>query len=245
MAESTRAALVTGASTGIGLAVTKALAADGYAVTMVARKVERLEASAEKLRAEGHDVTSFVADVTEETSADAMVAAHLERYGRLDVAVANAGMGIAAPAADSRPRELNRMLAVNAGAGFALAAAAMPSLRDTAADGRRSWFIVLSSIAGIFPTAGLAGYSASKAAALSLARSVNAEESERGVRACAICPAFVDTDMTTWTHDSVPPETMLRADDVGETVRFLLRLSPNAAVSEIVLQRVGAPLYVA
>ena len=75
---------------------------------------------------------------------------------------------------------------------------------------------------------------------MSLAKSINMEEGAAGVRACAICPGYVDTDFTAWTQDTIPPTTMLSPQDVTETVAYLLRLSENAIVHEIVLQRAGA-----
>jgi NAD(P)-dependent dehydrogenase (short-subunit alcohol dehydrogenase family) len=96
-------------------------------------------------------------------------------------------------------------------------------------------------MSGVWPTVGSAGYSASKAAAVSLARSIASEEAANGVRSCAICPAFVDTDMTSWLEGSIPTDAMLEANDVAEALRFLLRLSPSASVTELVLRRVGAP----
>lgn len=93
----------------------------------------------------------------------------------------------------------------------------------------------------MWPTIGSAGYSASKAAAVSLARSIATEEAANGVRACAICPAFVDTDMTSWLDGSIPSEAMLDPHDVAEAVRFLSRLSPGASITELVLRRATAP----
>jgi len=236
-----RTAIVTGASTGIGLAVSSELCRQGFAVTMAARKPERLDAAAAALRADGHDVTPIAIDVTDPDSSEQLVESAIGDGGRLDVVVANAGWGRQGTVATSRHREFDRMMAVNVGAPFALAAAAIPHMRRDIAATPPAWFIVTASISGVWPTAGLAGYSAAKAAALSLARSIADDEASNGVRACAICPAFVDTDMTTWVNERLPGDEMLGAADVAESVRFLLRLSPYASVTELVLRRAGAP----
>ena len=243
-----RSAIVTGASAGIGLAMVRALLAEGFSVTMAARDVTRLEAAAEQV-VKGIDsgdpsVTIQALDAGQLEAVEAMVAAHLEREGRLDVVVANAGTGTRSPAADVRHKDLERMTRVNVYGPFALARACMPALRASAAGGGRPWFVVTSSLSAVWPMTDFAAYSATKGVGLSLARSISAEEQGNGVRACAICPAFVDTDMTTWTHDQVAPTAMLSPDDVAEAMRFLLRLSPSALVPEIVIQRVGAPAFV-
>jgi 3-oxoacyl-[acyl-carrier protein] reductase len=241
-----RSAIVTGASAGIGLAVSAVLGREGYAVTMVARDPTRLEATGDKLRGEGFAVTGLVADVTEPDAAARVVAAHLERHGGLDVVVANAGTGTNASAARTDRDHVDGMLRANVHSLFDLARAAIPSLRREEPDTReagRGWFIVMSSMAGLWPMPGFAAYSATKATGVSIARSIAAEEAKRGVRACAICPAFVETDLSTWVHDRVPPEDMVRPEDVGEAVRMLLRLSPTTVVTELVLSRVGAPPY--
>jgi short-subunit dehydrogenase len=235
-----RAAIVTGASSGIGLALTAALARDGYAVTMSARKAERLDAAAAGLTADGLDVNAVVSDAGQPDSAEQLVAAHLERYGRIDIAVANAGTGTRAAAGDNRLKDTDRMTRVNLLAPFALAREVIPHMRTAAAEGSRPWFVIMSSLSGVWPMTGFAAYSATKAAAVSLAKSINVEEAAAGVRACALCPGYVDTDFTSWTHDTVPPDTMLSAQDVAETVMYLLRLSENAVVHEIVLQRAKA-----
>jgi len=235
-----RAAIVTGASSGIGLALATALARDGYGVTISARKAERLEAVAAVLAADGLDVNAVASDAGQPDSAEQLVAAHLDRYGRVDVAVANAGTGSPGSAGDNRLKDTDRMTRVNLLAPFALAREAIPHMRAAATEGSRPWFVIMSSLSGVWPMNGFAAYSATKAAAVSLAKSINVEEASTGVRACAICPGYVDTDFTTWTHDTVPPDTMLSAQDVSETVMYLLRLSENAVVYEIVLQRAGA-----
>src|SRR5881394_728850 len=185
-----KAAIVTGASAGIGLAVTAMLAREGYAVTMSARKVERLDAAAADLRADGYEVAAHALDAGQPESAAELVAAHVARYGRVDVAVANAGTGSPGPAGDNKLKDTDRMTRVNLLAPFALAREAIPSMREAAAGGSRPWFVILSSLAGAWPMPGFAAYSATKAAAMSLAKSINMEEGAAGVRACAICPGY-------------------------------------------------------
>jgi NADP-dependent 3-hydroxy acid dehydrogenase YdfG len=233
-----KTALVTGASAGIGLAVARALAADGYHLTLVARDAERLTLAAKEVAA---DALVHAADLGEPGASTAAVDAHLARFGRLDVVVANAGTGTNGTAARTSPDSLTAMTRLNVDGLFELAGAAVPALRgDPTGDRAPGWFVVVASLAGTWPARGFAAYSATKAAAVSLARSIAIEEGGAGVRACAICPAFVDTELSAWAHDRVPPETMLDASDVAEAVRFLTRLSPNASVTELVLRRAGA-----
>lgn len=231
-----KSALVTGASAGIGLAVVRTLCAEGYAVTMVARREARLNAAAERLSGEGFDVRAVAIDASADGAAERFVVEHLHHFGTLDVVVANAGRGTNGSVADAAATDIAKMLAANVAGPFALAKASLPALRASA-----GWFVVTASMSGIWPTIGSAGYSASKAAAVSLARSIATEEAANGVRACAICPGFVDTDMTSWLEGSIPTDAMLTADDVAEAVRFLLRLSPSASVTELVLRRASAP----
>lgn len=205
---------------------------------MVARRAERLEAAADELAGRGFTVCTVAMDAAAEGAAARLVEEHTERHGGLHVVVANAGRGSGATVAETSSGDIDRLLAVNVTASFALARAAIPTLRH---GGRPGWFIVTSSLSGIWPVAGFAGYSASKAALVSLARSIAAEEAADGVRSCAICPAFVETAMTSWLEGSVSADALLDPNDVAETVRYLLRLSPSASVTEIVLRRAGAP----
>lgn len=229
-----RAALVTGASAGIGLAVARLLSQRGHGVTLVARDEARLRDAA----IDG-EVLRVAADAADDEAMQGAVERHLERFGRLDVAVANAGTGSPGGAASTRPHHLDRILRTNVVSLFTLARHAMPALRDAGAEHRAAWFVVTASISAVRPMPGFAAYSASKAAALSVARSVDVEESQHGVRACALCPAFVETAMTEWTRERVPAEAMLQPADVAAAVGFLLDLSPTARVTEIVVGRSG------
>ena len=226
-----KSALVTGGSSGIGLAIARGLREDGYALTLAARKPERLEAAAREL-----DAHAVAADVTSEEDCVRLVAEHGERHGGLDVLVNSAGVGIAGPIAELSAKRWDLQQNVNLRGAFLVTREALPLLRRA-----RGHVINLASIAGTIPTPGLAGYGASKAALISLTHSLNREEAGNGVRATALCPAFVDTPMTDWT--GLGADEMIRPEDCAELVRTLLRLSPRARVPVIVVERLGDDAY--
>ena len=128
-----RAALITGASSGIGLAIARALGEEGYALTVSARRPEKLEAAAEGLRADGIEVQSVAANMTEEEDVVGVFAKHREAYGRLDVLVNNAGVGIGAPMEEIQTKHLDMQLGVNLRALIVGTREGLP----TAARGRR------------------------------------------------------------------------------------------------------------
>jgi NAD(P)-dependent dehydrogenase (short-subunit alcohol dehydrogenase family) len=220
-------ALVTGGSSGIGLAIARMLHEEGYLLTLAARQVERLEAAARELEA-----ASFAVDVRDEEACAALVAAHLERHGGLDVLVNCAGVGIAGRIGDMSAKHFDLQQAVNLRGAFLVTREALPALREA-----HGYVVNLSSIAGTIPTPGLASYGAAKAALIALTRSLDREEASSGVRATAICPGFVDTPMAEWT--GIAGEEMIQPEDCAELVRALLRMSPNARVPVVVIERAG------
>ena len=123
--------------------------------------------------------------------------------------------------------------AINLRGLFLVTQAAIPLLRET-----RGWIVNLASIAGTLPTPGLATYGATKAAVISLTRSLNGELDDDGIRAIAICPGFVDTPMAQWS--GIEPDDMIRPEDCAEVVRMALRLSPHARVPQVVIERMGS-----
>jgi NAD(P)-dependent dehydrogenase (short-subunit alcohol dehydrogenase family) len=220
-------ALVTGGSSGIGLAIARMLRAEGYGLTLAARTVERLEDAAGSLGA-----TAVAVDVRHEEECARLVAAHLDAHGGLDVLVNSAGVGIAGRIGDTSTKQFDLQQSVNLRGAFLVTREALPALRAS-----RGYVVNLASIAGTIPTPGLATYGAAKAALISLTRSLVREERETGVRATALCPAFVDTPMTTWT--GIEGEAMIQPEDCAELVRSLLRLSPATRVPVVVVERAG------
>lgn len=222
-----RSALVTGGSSGIGLAIARMLGEEGYALTLAGRKLERLEEARASLEA-----AIVSADVSREEDCERLVAEHVAHHGGLDVLVNSAGIGIAGTVGDTTTKAWDLQQAVNLRGAFLVTRAALPLLRAT-----RGYVVNLASIAGTIPTPSLAAYGATKAALIALTRTLDREEAASGVRATALCPGFVDTPMTTWT--GIPTEEMITPEDCAEIVRALLRLSPHARVPVVVLERAG------
>ncbi|MEV0063276.1 SDR family oxidoreductase [Nocardia sp. NPDC050718] len=241
-----KSALITGASRGIGLGIANRLAQQGYSLTITARDADRLNAVATDLRALGAPgVVAVAADMADEDGIARLLAEHADRHATLSALILNAGVGTAGALADSSMKRFDKTVAVNVRALLQLVQGALPMLRAAAAadPAHGAKVVALSSITGVYAEAGLAVYGAAKAAMISLLATLNAEESGNGVTATAIAPAYVDTDMSAWIHDRIPPERMLAVNDVVEMVDSLLRLSARAVVPTIVMSRAGTDGY--
>ena len=141
--------------------------------------------------------------MADEDDIKAMVAAHEERFGRLDVLMNNAGVGIGGAIADAVTKKLDMQIDVNLRAVYLVTREAIPMLKAAGADGG-ALIVNTASIAGKRPQGWLAAYSATKAAVIALTEATNMELGGDGVRGTAICPGFVDTAMTEWIRERGP-----------------------------------------
>ncbi len=237
-----RAAIVTGASSGIGLAVARVLGEEGYAVTMAARRAEKLEGAVAGLAADGFDVQGIPANVSDEAEIKKVVAAHGERYGRLDVLVNNAGVGIGSPLGDIQTKHLDMQLDVNLRSIVIFYRECLELLRAAGSEHRNALVVNTSSISGKRAEAWLSIYSASKHGVVGWTEAMNKELAGQGIKSTALCPAFVDTPMTDFAKGQVKAEDMIRPEDIAESVRYLLRTSPACIVPEIMFTRPGDQL---
>src|SRR5436305_4796589 len=233
-----RAALVTGGSSGIGLAIARALGQDGYSLTVSARRPEKLEDAVKGLRDEGIEAEAVPANVAKDDEIAQIVQKHRERYGRLDVLINNAGIGIGGAIEEHETKKLDIQLGVNLRAVYLTLRDCIPMLKEAAAEHRQALVVNVASIAGKHGEGWLAAYSATKAGVIGLTQAAHAELAESGVHCTAFAPAFVDTPMTDWV-EGVPREEMIRPEDIAEAVRFLLRTSPACIVPEIQFIRPG------
>jgi short-subunit dehydrogenase len=167
------------------------------------------------------------------------VARHRETFGRLDLLVNNAGVAIGAAVDEHRTKYVDMQLDINIRAIVLFYRECAELLRAAGAEHRNALVVNMASMAGKAPQPWLSVYSATKAAVVAYTTAMNKELNAAGVKSVAFCPGFVDTDMSEFVKASIPAEEMLRTSDVAEALRFLLRLSPNCVIPEIVFQRPG------
>jgi len=219
-----RVALVTGASRGIGRAIAQRLAAQGALVVAAARG-ENAKTVAGEIAASGGKAESVSLDVTERDAAAQFVAAALERHGRIDVLVNNAGITRDQLLLRMKPDDWDAVIATNLTAAFALTQAALkPMIKQRA--GR---IICISSVVGQSGNAGQANYAASKAGLIGFAKAVALEVASRGITVNVVAPGMIETDMTRALTGSareewasrIPLRRLGTPDDIASAVCFL------------------------
>lgn len=224
-----RVALVTGASRGIGRAVAHALARDGHSLVLNCSSERSLpaaeELAAELGRAYGAEAIAHAADVSRAEGADGLVEAALERFGRVDVLVNNAGITRDGMLLRMSDEDFDRVLAVNLRGTFLMCRrAGKQMLRQ-----RSGRIVNMASIVGLAGNAGQANYAASKAGVIGLTKTVARELGSRGITANAVAPGFIETDMTASLPEKVLEGAASRislgrlgkAEEVAELVAFL------------------------
>jgi short-subunit dehydrogenase len=234
-----RAAIVTGASRGIGFEIAKTLAESGYDLMLTARNPDTLEEAAATLAKAGAEVAHVAVNMAADDAAEQIVSAHRERFGRLDVLVNNAGIGVGAAADAHDSKFVDLQLQVNLRAIVYMYRAAVPLLRAAAADHRNALVVNMASLTGKTPQPWLSVYSATKAAVIAYTAAMNKELGPDGIKSVALCPGYVDTDMTDFVKGSIDANLMIRPADIAQAVRFLLALSPACVVPEIAFSRPG------
>jgi NAD(P)-dependent dehydrogenase (short-subunit alcohol dehydrogenase family) len=234
-----RAALITGGSSGIGLAIARALGREGYGITLSARRPDKLESAADELRGEGLTIEGVPANVANEEEIKRAVEAHEQRFGRLDVLVNNAGIGIGGAIAEAETKRLDLQLDVNLRAVYLTTRDCIPLLKAAGGEHGKALIVNMASIAGKYGQGWLAAYSATKFGVVGLSQAAHRELAKSGIQVTALCPGFVATAMTDWIEDQVPKEEMIEPEDIASAVLFLLGTSPNCMIPEIQFVRPG------
>jgi short-subunit dehydrogenase len=215
-------ALVTGASSGIGAAVAERLARDGFAVVIGARREEQLASVAQRIRDAGGEVLALPLDVRHRASLDAFVAAAEERLGRVDLLVANAGIGGGGRFAEASDEEIVALVETNLLGVVRAARAVLPGMLRRGS----GQMIAIASVAGAIPVPGLVLYAATKAAIVNFAAGLRREVGHRGVAVGVVLPGFIATEMT--QQQGIPmrlPPPTLVADAVARMWRTRRRLT--------------------
>jgi NAD(P)-dependent dehydrogenase (short-subunit alcohol dehydrogenase family) len=234
-----RAAIVTGGSSGIGLGIARVLGEEGYAVTVAARRPEKLEEAVEGLRADGYHVNSVSGNLADEVVVQEVVRSHRERFGRLDVLVNNAGVGAGEAVGELTTKKVDLQLAINLRSPILFYRECTELLRAAGAEHRCALAVNTSSISGKSGEPWRSVYSATKAAVVGFTQAMHKELGGDGIKSTALCPAFVDTPMTDFVKEQISAEDMIQVSDVAETVRVLLKMSPGCIVPEVQFLRPG------
>jgi NAD(P)-dependent dehydrogenase (short-subunit alcohol dehydrogenase family) len=234
-----KSAFITGGSTGIGLEIARELGRRGFALTVVSRRRERIDAASEKLREEGFEAIGLACDLRDAAGVESVFARHANLHGSLDALVNDAGMGVIGPIEELSVEAIDRQLAVNLRAALLAYRAAVPLLRAAAAARGGALVVNLASISAARPQPDLPVYAATKAGLIGLTNAMNRDLSAEGIRSTALCPGLVDTEMTTYLRDSIAQEDMIPARDLAAAVGWLTTTAPSTVVPEIPFLRRG------
>lgn len=238
-------ALVTGASSGIGRATARRLAASGASVAIVARRADRLEELADELRTSGTTVLTVTADLVDRAAARATVEQAVAELGRLDVVVNAAGLMLNGPTGELTLDDWDRMVDINLRGLLNVTKPALPHLLAAAEDGPRqvSDLVNISSVAGRFAAATTAGYNATKFGVTALSEALRQEYAGRHLRVSVIEPGRVDTEL--FDHRDRAAEDFaamfgqiqpLQAEDVAAAIGYIITNPRHVAVNEIVIR---------
>jgi NADP-dependent 3-hydroxy acid dehydrogenase YdfG len=239
-------ALVTGASSGIGEATARALAAQGAKVALAARRLERLERLAEEIGRGGHTALAIESDIADEEQAIAAVGRTVDELGRLDVVVNNAGQMLLGPIENAPTEEWERMIDINLRGLIHTTHAAVPHLLDAAeGSGRGCADVVnISSVAGRFARAGSGVYNLTKFGVGAFSESFRQEFAKRKVRMTIVEPGAVDTELTDHLRDGVREQVRgrfadvqtLRSEDVADTIAYAVTRPWHVSLNEILIR---------
>ncbi|MCL7490791.1 SDR family oxidoreductase [Streptomyces sp. MCA2] len=236
-------ALVTGASSGIGEATALALAREGCSLALVARRTERLERLTEAIGEQGGSAFALPADLGDVTQARRVVEETVNRCGRLDVLVNNAGLGVRGSVEDSDPENWDRMIDLNLRALLRMSHAALPHLLRAAHEGPRGVadLVNVSSVAGRVPRKDNSVYSATKHAVCSFSEALRQEVTGRQVRVGLVEPGMTSTELTRAPSQAasahgMPPEAWLAVEDVARSIVFMVTQPAHVAINEIAVR---------
>ncbi len=234
-----KAAIVTGASRGIGRVLALRLAKLRYDLVLTSRSLAELESLQEECRRLGQDALALQSDVSDENSVRGMFAQSLEHYGKIDLLVNNAGLGIFNSVLETSLADWERVLKVNLTGPFICAKAAFEHMRQRNA----GTIINISSAAGLKAYAGQAAYTASKHGLQGLSKVMAEEGRQYNIRVHAICPGGVATEMLAKSRPDLLGDQLIQPEDVADMMEYLLALPPRVSVDVLHLRRFNSATF--
>jgi len=238
-------AIVTGASSGIGEATAKELAALGASVAVVARRSDRLDALVAEIEAAGGSALAVAADITDRVEAEHAVQVVVDRFGRLDILINNAGLMLLETVVEQDIEDWERMIAVNQNGLLFMTKAALPHLLAAAEDGLRGVadIVNISSIAGRQAWAGFAAYNMTKFGVNGFTEALRQEVTKKHVRVGVLEPGAVETELISHNNDTVKegltvsdaeniPEK-LQPQDIAESIAYMVTRHRRSSIAEL------------
>lgn len=227
-------ALVTGATSGIGLSVARGLLDRGYFVLMTGRNGEALDKEKSRARSQGRSIETLACDLSRQKDVETLIEVTRAAFqDKVDILVNNAGIATFASIEETTPEEFDHIISVNLRAPYLLSRAILPLMKSQ----KDGLIVNISSVAGIDAWSGSSLYSMTKFALRGLTGSLLAEGAPFGVKAVAICPGYVATPLVAGAP--VSHEEMIQPEDILKTILYLTDLSPAAVTGDIVMKRLG------
>ncbi len=228
-----KAAIVTGAGRGIGRAVALTMARAGAMVISASRTAEELDALTQEIESLGGKSMPLITDLSSESDIHRLVEATVAAFGRLDIVINNAGIGIYGPLTDMTIEEWDMVMNINARGPFLLCRESIPYLRLQ----ERSYIVNIASVVGTKGYAGQSLYSASKHALMGMSKALAKEVQHDGIRVHAICPGGVDTAMAGQSRPDLDRSVLMQPEEIADAVLFLVTRRGKAVIDEIHLHR--------
>ena len=230
--------LITGASSGIGRAAAQAFAEKGANLVVTARRELRLRELCEQIGRSGGNAVYFAGNAADETTASRCVALALERFGRLDILINNAGVGNYKDLVDTSSAEYDELMNSNMRSGFLFCRHAVPVMLSQ----KSGQIVFISSVAGLQGAAGESVYAASKFAQIGFAQSLDAELRKHGIKVGTICPGGVKSEFAVGrgrTEEGIQQSRMMDPREVADTIVFACMQPPNVRIPQMTVRHMG------
>ncbi len=231
-----KVAIVTGASRGIGRAISIALAKEAATVVLAARSIRKLQETAEQVTHAGGKAEIVVTDLAEEEAIKDLVKVTGEKFGRLDILVNNAGITHSAKLEETATEDWQRCIWVNARAPFILCREALPMLRKAEA----AYIVNIASVVGVKGYPLQSAYTASKHALRGMTISLAEELRGSNVRIHLLCPGGVDTELIQKLRPDIKKDDLMQPDEIAELVLYLVTHKGNAVIDELHIRRAAS-----
>ncbi|MCH7556657.1 MAG: SDR family oxidoreductase [Planctomycetes bacterium] len=228
-----KVAIVTGASRGIGRAISVALAQEAATVVLAARSIRKLQETADQVTKAGGKAQIVVTELTEEESIKNLVKVTNEKFSRLDILVNNAGVTHSANLEETTTEDWERCMQVNARAPFILCREALGLLRKSQA----GYIINIASVVGVKGYPLQSAYTSSKHALRGMTISLAEELRDSNIRVHLLCPGGVDTELVQKVRPDIKRDELMQPEEIAELVLYLITHKGNAVIDELHIRR--------